>query len=366
MAERSADGLVVVVENVREGSQAPPARKRTAHRRGPPPPAPPLYHASVKEVADAGAGAIGFSAADDIDQALIQRIKKCLARAHHAGTPEAEAKAALHLASRMMGQHSVSQAEVLAHEPPSAQQQYAGQTMVLLQRTDGDTSKPVRHQGYVDELCYGITHFFDCKYYTTISQSALKVTFYGISENTTAAAISLEMVYNLINKWARAYNGDNPRNSYLLGVCLSLASMAEKEKAAEEDRARRVEAEAIAARERQERAERQAQLDRLAPLRESPPIVQSEFPNANTDVNSITESSYSVSPPADDGPALLDTDDAQNFDFDSDTSSEAEDLIESDFKVEDGDRVDCFGDLYNEVQRLIKVEPETCDGSSLW
>ena len=72
--------------------------------------------------------------------------------------------------------------------------------MVLLQRTDGDKSKAVRLQGHVEDMCYGMTRFFDCKYYTTTFQSALKVTFYGISENTTAAAISFKMVYNLINE----------------------------------------------------------------------------------------------------------------------------------------------------------------------
>ena len=372
MAKRSADGLTGVFENVGEGSQAPPPRKRTTRHRGPPTPQPPLYHASVKEVADAGAGAVGSSAADDIDNALIQRIKKCLARAHHPGTPEAEAKAALHLASRMMGQYNVSQAEVLAHEPPSAQQQYAGQSVVSLRRMDGDASKQVRHQGYVDDLCHGMTLFFDCKYYTTTFLSTLEVTFYGIGENTTAAAMSFEMVYNLVNEWARAYKGGNPRNSYLLGVSLSLASMAKKEKAAEGDRARRAEAEAIATKEREEQAERQAQLDRLAPLRESPIVHPKSEPNANADMESVTDDSYSASPLSDQASNLSDSESDKGIDFDDDPISldegaDSEDFMEPDFKVEDGDRVNPFASLDDEVQRLIKVEPETSgDSSRLW
>jgi hypothetical protein len=59
-----------------------------------------LYKASVKELAETGTIRVSSSTAD-IDNAIIQRIKKCLERANHPNTPEAEAKAALHLASRL-------------------------------------------------------------------------------------------------------------------------------------------------------------------------------------------------------------------------------------------------------------------------
>ena len=62
---------------------------------------PPLYGASVKGLAETGTvRADSFTA--DIGNAIIQRIKKCLERANHPSTPEAEAKVALHFASRLM------------------------------------------------------------------------------------------------------------------------------------------------------------------------------------------------------------------------------------------------------------------------
>jgi len=49
---------------------------------------------------------------------LWETIVKCMGTTNHPNTLEAEAKAAIHLASRLMGRYNVSQAEVLAHEGP--------------------------------------------------------------------------------------------------------------------------------------------------------------------------------------------------------------------------------------------------------
>jgi hypothetical protein len=78
---------------------------------------PPIYIASVKELVQISTRA--GASTTDIDSMIILRIKKCLECTNHAGTAEAEAKAALHLVSRLIGQHNVSQAQVLAHEPPA-------------------------------------------------------------------------------------------------------------------------------------------------------------------------------------------------------------------------------------------------------
>ncbi|KAL5325510.1 hypothetical protein ACEPPN_006637 [Leptodophora sp. 'Broadleaf-Isolate-01'] len=74
--------------------------------------------------------------------------------------------------------------------------------------------------------------FFDCKFYSTTNYSSLELTFYGITENTVAAAMSFEMAYNLIAEWARPYKGVGSKNSYSLGVSDELNRMAVKEKAA--------------------------------------------------------------------------------------------------------------------------------------
>jgi hypothetical protein len=145
MAKRTADPIWVF-ENY--GEREPPC-KQTARSRAPPKLSPPLYKASVKELAETGTIRV-TSATADIDHAIALRIKKCLERVNHANAPEAEAKAALHLASRLMGRYNVSQAEVLAHESPSTQMQYAGQSVVLIQRVlHATTPDPPNSRRYV-------------------------------------------------------------------------------------------------------------------------------------------------------------------------------------------------------------------------
>src|SRR5438876_815393 len=106
--------------------------------------------------------------------------------------------------------------------------------------------------------------FFDCKSYTCKGCFSVDWVFYGLAENTVAAAMAFEMVYNVVVGWSMRYKG-NDRPSYVLGACDELWLMAKDERAAEEERARGAERDAIAARAREEEAERRAQLDRLAP-----------------------------------------------------------------------------------------------------
>lgn len=107
---------------------APPSGRST-RKRGPKRPPPALYKAHIKSLADGGTARVAFSTSD-VDNTVIKRIMKCLDRANHPGTPEAEAKAALHIASRLMGQYNVSQAEVLAHESADTKMQFGKILMV--------------------------------------------------------------------------------------------------------------------------------------------------------------------------------------------------------------------------------------------
>ncbi|KFY09371.1 hypothetical protein V491_08225 [Pseudogymnoascus sp. VKM F-3775] len=93
----------------------PPPRKRAARQRAPPKLTPPLYKASIKKLAENNISSVNSSTAE-VDSAILKRIKSCLDRANHPGTPESEAKTALCMASRFMARYNVSQAEVLAHE----------------------------------------------------------------------------------------------------------------------------------------------------------------------------------------------------------------------------------------------------------
>ena len=347
-------------------SPSPPPRKRTARTRAPTKLSPPLYKASVKDLAESGTIRVS-SSTSDMDNAVLLRIKKCLERANHPTTPESEAKAALHLASRLMGQYNVTQAEVLAHESPSAQRRYAGQSDVSIRRVDGDKSKSVQQQSFVGTLGTAMDGFFDCKFYSTARSSSLQLTFYGIAENTVAAAISFEMAYNLIAEWARPHKGVACKNSYSHGISDELWRMSQREKVAEEAQAMEAERDAITIKEKQEEAERQAQLDRLASLPEPPDKSSSPEPSTSADI------SCDISTAPQDNDCIKISSDSESIgddgfnsvpgpqsDEDDDSS---EDCIKPDFQVKDEDNMNSFEDLDEEISKLIQPEPESSEGS---
>jgi hypothetical protein len=117
MTKRTAD-LIWMFENYKE--RGPPPYKRTAHLCAPPKLPPSLFKASVQEIVETGTIRVNSSTAD-IDNAIVPRIKKCLERTNYSNTLEAVAKAAFYLASQLIERYNVSQAEVLAHEPPFTQ-----------------------------------------------------------------------------------------------------------------------------------------------------------------------------------------------------------------------------------------------------
>ena len=125
-----------------------------------------------------------------MDTTVIDKIKKCLDKAHHASASDAEVKAALHVANRCMARYNVTQAEILAHEPPAVQKQYGGQSFVHLRRTDKSDLTPPRVQTYAEDICIAMGIFFDCKGYITLCSHHVQVAFAGIAENTVAAAMS--------------------------------------------------------------------------------------------------------------------------------------------------------------------------------
>ncbi|KAK7927422.1 ankyrin repeat protein [Apiospora marii] len=200
------------VDDVEEPEKPLPKRSKGS-RAQPKTLSPVVYKAAIKELAGAKSSRTGPSMTD-CDDAMMLRIKKCLDRGNHPNTPEAEAKAALRMASRLMGDYNVTQAEVLAHEPPEKQSQYAGQSTVSVTRCDGDRGKTVRYQSFTVTLLLAICEFFDCKTYTLSRKEELTLTFYGIAQNTIAAAMSFVMAYNLISEWARPYKGIASKNSY--------------------------------------------------------------------------------------------------------------------------------------------------------
>lgn len=316
--------FMFVHEDPAESDSRP--RKRQAQERAQPKLTPTLYKASVTTFADTGTIRVSSSTAG-IDDTILQRIKKCLQRANHKNTPEPEAKAAFYLASRLMGQYNVSQAEVLAHEPPSTQQQYAGQSVVSINRADGSMNT-VNNQGFVDDLTFAMDGFFDCKSYSTRKYASVEWTFYGIAENTVAAAMAFEMAYNVISEWARPYKGKASKSSYCIGVAQELHRMAKVEERNQEKQAAEAEGASLHMQVEQEEAQRRAELDRLA-----------FFPSSlNETVRNST-----------DGLSRTGNDD------DEDTSG---DEATPDFVEEGGIHLDPQADFDAEIMRLVKPEPE--------
>ncbi|KAK9423375.1 hypothetical protein SUNI508_04269 [Seiridium unicorne] len=351
------------------GANKAPTKKRAVRSRAPPKLPPPVYKATIKELAETGASKASSSAAD-VDSAILLRIKKCLDRANHPNTPEAEAKAAFHIGSRLMGQYNVSQAEVLAHESASAQKRYAGQSVVSIVRFDGDKDKTVRNQGYNNNIYQAMATFFDCKLYTLSNHSSVDITFYGIAENTVAAAMAFEMAYNLIAEWSRAYKGTGSRNSYCHGIGNELYKAAVREKEEEEKQATEAESEARAAKARQEEAHRAAELSRLAPVHEPPETAPSPIPDASNKGDS-SHTNRSTSPSertsrkkkrsnhrdkAQDEP---DESDYGSGVSDEDFDESDEDDAGPDFTVKDEQDLDLLGDLDKAIEKLVKPEPSS-------
>ncbi|GAM90032.1 hypothetical protein ANO11243_080720 [Dothideomycetidae sp. 11243] len=227
----------------------------------------PIYTAKVDRTA-------GDAASEDLhspEHAIFERIRKCLDRSNHASCSPREQQAALLLARRLMCAHNIEEAEVRAEEEATAvvAAPAGGESVVSVRHTFPEPTK-VQHQKYVNCLLNAMRLFFHCKSFTTGYRDRVQVTFYGMAQHTVIAAMAFETVFNLINKWALAYKGGNPRTSYLLGITWGLMDVGEEERTLEELRARRVEAETAAKRLEQERTEEQARLSRLAPRPETP------------------------------------------------------------------------------------------------
>jgi hypothetical protein len=203
------------------------------------------------------------------DAAVLNRLKKCLDRANHPNTSEKEASAALIIANRIMQQHNITHADMLAREEEAngsekSPSQYSGSSIVAICSTKD--SDHVVNEGFVDTAVHAMEKFFDCKSFSTkyyFPKTSIEWTFYGIAENTVAAAMAFEMVYNLIVEWARSHRGRSASYSYCTGVADGLYRTAVKEKSLEEERARQAETDDLAGREREEHEQRQRELDRL-------------------------------------------------------------------------------------------------------
>ncbi|KAJ7045569.1 hypothetical protein C8F04DRAFT_440212 [Mycena alexandri] len=205
---------------------------------------------------------------EKIDGAVIDRIKKALTLASHEQTGEAEARAALRMASKLLERHNVTQAEVMSQESEAEQLKRAGTSIVSLKSTVSPTTA-VSIETWSSTLAAAMETFFDCQSYNTrFNGSRPKVdwAFYGLAEQTVAAAHAYEMTYNLILTWSLKPDigkGIHAKNCYRTGVARGLCDMAKKEKAQDKERAQKKEQALLRARQEQEAIEDKARLDRL-------------------------------------------------------------------------------------------------------
>lgn len=276
--------------------------------------------------------------ASNIDKRILERIQKCLNRAHHANTTESEAKAALFLSQKLMSQHNVTQADLMAADKNESKAHYGGRSIVSITKVAGSSSRVTR-ETFVHNLATAMCTLFDCKSFSTDLHSRIEWTFFGIAENTVASAMGFEMAHNKILDWACAYKGGSSSNSYRIGVADGLKEMARLEKRKELTDAKRKELDLISAREREEEQERQRELDRLRSL---PPTCASN----HSSTSDSEEDSVSMKP------------DPDLANLDSDNEPEMDEIgVKADFDAGDVEIIDLCDDVDEAIERFIKQEP---------
>ncbi|OJD36267.1 ankyrin repeat protein [Diplodia corticola] len=290
--------------------EKPPPRKRGRAKKEPP---PPLY----KATAERAKGTSEIPGGLDIDDSVLAKLRKCFERAEHENASEAEARAAMFLAGKLMRQYNVDKAEVMQYKTPEELQQSTGSSEVVIYRRDGATT-PIPIRQWVSDLAGAMGIFFDVKTYSSTPKSRFLVrwVFYGIAQNTASAALAFEKIYNLILDWARFKKGIAVTNSYCLGIAAQLRKDAKKEKAEEMEEAKKSEAAQLAIREQEEQSQREKELQRLQPT------VEEELepkPEPKPEPNSQTAEigGFEGTPGADMSSPKLEADSEDSFDFGS-------------------------------------------------
>lgn len=291
--------------------------------------------------------AIGWLANDEtatqalstVDKAVVERIRKCFARANHANANENEQRAAFKMAHKIMKQYSISQAELMEEEDKIARAERGGMSTVNI--WPAKEGAHVKHQVWVTDLVSAIHMFFDCSAYSTVLPDNIEWTFYGVVGHTVSAAMAFEPVHNQIQTWAEKYPTIATRNSYSLGIAEGLCRLAEEEKVTMENMAMETEQKALAARIRAEDIQRQVELDRI--LR--PP------PSSSPEPVSEAEEEEEVQQEEED-----------RMDFNMDATGGADDASDDeampDFNEEaPGEKVDTMADFDTELKKFIKPEP---------
>ncbi|KAJ5533369.1 hypothetical protein N7494_009921 [Penicillium frequentans] len=295
---------------------------RSANRR-------PLQKATVVKTADCGQA----QRSSRVDNKILERIQKCLSRAHHPNSSELEAKAALFISQKLMSQHNVTQADLMAADGNSDKASLGGRSKVRITKTDRST-KRVMMEAFTSKLAQAMCTSFDCKCYSTHGGDFVEWSFFGIASNTVAAAMAFEMAHNRILDWACSYQGGTPTFSYRIGVADGLAAMAYREKQRELDQARRKELDFLASQEREVTTTIQRETQRLQlPSGQFATAVDDQCPDRGIRNN------------ARDFDPCIGEDDSEDFE------------LKADFDTHDMERTDLCGDVNESIDMFVKREP---------
>ncbi|KAJ3965475.1 hypothetical protein EV361DRAFT_650061 [Lentinula raphanica] len=206
---------------------------------------------------------------ENVDKAVLERIRKALNLSRHPGTTEHEAHQALRLAMKLMERVNVTQAQVLqSMEEKEDRLKQAGHSVVTV---SCDEHKYMYIQAWASTASYAVSDIFDIKVYTQINDAINEVQyiFYGLAPNTVSAAHAFEMVYNLILQWRMANKeakGVNAKNAYCRGVADGLYDFAQKERKRAEKEAQQAEKRKLEAQRKAEEEQRHKEIDRLKPV----------------------------------------------------------------------------------------------------
>ncbi|KAJ5117485.1 hypothetical protein N7448_011117 [Penicillium atrosanguineum] len=266
------------------------------------------------------------------DVNVLDKIQKCLNRAYHANASEAEAKTALFISQKLMSDHNVNQADLMANDERSNKASYGGRSIVRIEKVAG-LSRRVVKEAFVEIVAKAMCTFFDCKSFSTDFGISVEWSFFGIASNTVAAAVAFEMAHNLILEWACAYKGGTPTFSYRLGVSDGLRTMANREKQKELAEVQHKELRLVTTRNREETKEHQRELDRAATM----------------STEAKTASDY------DEDTILM------KVESDNESDSDSNDMdglnIKADFSMDDVQIIDLCDDVDETIERYMKREP---------
>ncbi|KAJ6009037.1 hypothetical protein N7522_004053 [Penicillium canescens] len=267
------------------------------------------------------------------DKRVLEKIKKCLNHAYHAKASEAEAKTALFISQKLMSEHNVTQADLIASDDRSNKACYGGRSIVRIEKVTGSARRVMR-EAFVERVATAMCTFFDCKSFSTDFGIFVEWSFFGIASNTVAAAIAFEMAHNLILEWGCVYKGGAPTFSYRLGVADGLKTMANREKQNELAEVQRHELDSVTARSLEEEKELQRELDTVAEL--------------SAEAKSTSDH---------------DDDDMASMKFESDNESNSGSIdidggnIKADFSVDDVPTIDLCDDVDENIETYMKREP---------